>query len=243
MKKPNYRLQSRYADGSESEPEVYELEEIDHTMKLSRRGFIALSALAAVMAAGCSSPTTTSSPVPEPATGLAHSTYVTSVAFNPDGTKLATGSIDKTIKIWGVESGTLLNKIAVIDKPVDSIAFSPDGTKIASGSKQNIMIWDVATGSLKKMLTPEEGWIAAAGSAAFSPDGKKIASINSGTILIWDVESGTLLIELPGNHYMVDSIAFSPDGTKIISGSSEGTIKIWDVQTGFLQKTLTGHTL
>ena len=138
-------------DGTESEPEVYELEEIDHTMKLSRRGFVALSALAAMMASGCVGNGPTTAPAVSPATGpstipasgLAHSKVVLSVAFHPDGLKIASGSMDGSIKIWDVKSGALLNTIAGLDA-VDSVAFSPDGTKIAGASEREALIWDVA---------------------------------------------------------------------------------------------------
>ena len=74
-----------------------------------------------------------------------HNGTVLSVAFSPDGTRIASGSVDKTVRIWDSESGNLIaGPLEGHSGPVNSVAFSPDGTRIASGSRdKTVRIWDV----------------------------------------------------------------------------------------------------
>ena len=132
--------------------------------------------------------------------------------------------------------------------PVNSIAFSPDGNTLASGSGDNtIKLWDVATGTLKATLEGPDSF----NSVAFSPDGNTLASGNEawapvpgsffGECSLWDVATGTLKTTLEGHEHFVNSVAFSPDGNTLASGSNDDTIKLWDVATSSLKTTLEEH--
>jgi WD40 repeat protein len=115
-----------------------------------------------------------------------HTNDVNSVAFSPDGRLLASGSGDKTIKLWDVATGSLVRTLSGHTSWVNSVAFSPDGRLLASGSADNtIKLWDVASGSLVRTLTGHTDWVR---SVAFSPDGRLLAS-GSGddTIKLWDI--------------------------------------------------------
>src|SRR5277367_3642184 len=99
-----------------------------------------------------------------------HKAEVTSVVFSPDGKRIASGSWDKTIRIWNAETGDLIS--APFEGHTDritSVAFSPDGKRIASGSwDATIRIWDAETGDL--VLLPFKGHTDGVESVAFSPD-------------------------------------------------------------------------
>ncbi|OBQ21923.1 ribosome assembly protein 4, partial [Anabaena sp. AL93] len=166
-----------------------------------------------------------------------HEGYVRSVGFSPDGKKLASGSKDKTIKIWDVTTGKVLNTLKGHESEVWSVRFSPDGQQLASGSNdKTIKIWDVTTGKVLNTLKGHESEVISVG---FSPDGKKLASgRNDKTIKIWNVTTGKLLNTLKGHESEVRSVGFSPDGKKLASGSKDKTIKIWDVTTGKVLNTL-----
>ncbi|MBD2535023.1 trypsin-like peptidase domain-containing protein [Nostoc flagelliforme FACHB-838] len=182
-----------------------------------------------------------------------HSNYVIrSVAFSPDGKTLASGSSNKTIKIWNVATGqeitTLKDKedsdtvMSVLQgNSVVSVAFSPDGKTLASGSLDGtIKIWNVRTG---QEITTLQGHSSSVRSVAFSPDGKTLASGDwRRTIKIWNVGTGQEITKLQGHSDYVESVAFSPDGITLASGSKDGTIKIWNVRTGQEITTLKGHS-
>ncbi|KAK1776790.1 hypothetical protein QBC45DRAFT_204092 [Copromyces sp. CBS 386.78] len=170
-----------------------------------------------------------------------HSGTVSSVAFSPDGQRLASGSWDKTIKIWDPPSGSCLQTLKGHSDTVSSVAFSPDGQRLASGSgDKTIKIWDPASESCLQTL---EGHSHTVSSVAFSPDGQRLASGSwDKTIKIWDPASGSCLQTLEGHSHGVVSVAFSPDGQRLASGSGDETIKIWDPASGSCLQTLEGHS-
>jgi WD40 repeat protein len=169
-----------------------------------------------------------------------HSDSVWSVAYSPDGQTLASGSWDKTIKLWNVKTGNLLQTLTGHSDQVRSVAYSPDGQTLASGSSdKTIKLWNVRTGNLLQTLTghSDSVWL------AYSPDGQTLASGSwDNTIKIWDVKTGNLLQTLTGHSDSVYSVAYSPDGQTLASGSSDNTIKLWNVKTGNLLQTVTGHS-
>ena len=122
---------------------------------------------------------------------------------------------------------------------VSDIKFSPDGTTITSGGGEDIILCDVATGTLKTTLEGHTDWV---NSVAFSPDGTTIASGGGEDIILCDVATGTLKTTLEGHTDWVNSVAFSPNGKLLASGSMDETVKLWDVATGTLKTTLGGHT-
>ncbi|MCA2629079.1 MULTISPECIES: serine/threonine-protein kinase, partial [unclassified Microcystis] len=147
------------------------------------------------------------SPLDKTLTG--HSETVFSVAYSPDGRYLASGSKDKTIKIWEVATGKGLRTLTGHSGVVLSVAYSPDGRYLASGSQdKTIKIWEVATGKVRTLT----GHYMTFWSVAYSPDGRYLAS-GSGdkTIKIWEVETGKELRTLTGHSIGVLSVAYSPD--------------------------------
>jgi WD40 repeat protein len=103
-----------------------------------------------------------------------HDDSVWSVTFSPDGQRLASGSRDKTVKIWDVTTGQCQATLEGHDDWVESVAFSPDGQRLASGSwDRTVKIWDAATGQCQTTLLGHGSLV---WSVVFSSDGQRLAS-------------------------------------------------------------------
>ncbi|KAG8720833.1 hypothetical protein FRC09_008911 [Ceratobasidium sp. 395] len=173
-----------------------------------------------------------------------HTNWVYSVTYSPDGAYIASGSEDRTIRIWDAHTGKPIGQPLTVDTgEVWSVAYSPDGAYIASGcTDRTIRIWDARTG--KPVGQPLTGHQYSVSSVAYSPDGAYIASgSKDNTIRIWDAHTGKPVGQpFTGHTDLVYSVAYSPDGAYIASGSYDKTIRIWDARTGKpVGQPLTGH--
>ena len=167
-----------------------------------------------------------------------HSAAVFCVTFSPDGETLASGSSDKTVRLWDVRTRKLRQTLAGHNEMVTTIAFSPDGKTLASGSwDKTVRLWNIQTGKQKTVLR-HNGRLH---TLAFSGSGAILASgASDETVRLWNVQTGELKQTLTGNEGPVFAVAFSPDGRTLASGGEldNTVVRLWDVQTGKLQKTL-----
>ncbi|WP_414754347.1 ribosome assembly protein 4 [Anabaena sp. CCY 9910] len=170
-----------------------------------------------------------------------HENWVSSVAFAPQKRQLASGSGDKTVKIWDINNGQLLKTLSGHSDSVISIAYSPNGQQLASGSgDKTIKIWDINSGKTLKTLSGHSDSVI---SIAYNPNKQQLASASDDkTVKIWDINSGKSLKTLSGHSHAVRSVTYSPDGKQLASASRDKTIKIWDINSGQLLKTLSGHS-
>jgi len=179
-----------------------------------------------------------------------------SLAYSPDGKRLAVGSADYRITLLDLINRKVLHSYVAHDGEVTALAFSPDGMRLASASHdRTVKVWDSSSGKKLLTLAGHSGPVEA---VAYAADGKSIASaIDKTHIRLWDASTGKTLRTLDSrvaraedivvethNHipYLdefsegmpgrVLSLAFSPDGKRLASGSQEGFINQWDLASG-----------
>jgi WD40 repeat protein len=169
-----------------------------------------------------------------------HEYAVRSVAFSPDGRRIASASGDWTVCVWDSDSGCELARLIGHEDGVTSVAFCPDGCWIASGSDdKTVALWEPASGIELVSMTGHEWPVT---SVAFSPDGGRVASGSvDGTVRVWDTTTGAQLAVLLGHQHLINSVCYSPDGTRIVSGSLDNVVRVCDATSGFQLAVLRGH--
>ena len=186
--------------------------------------------------------------------------YVTSVAFSPDGTLIASGSMypdDNAVRIWETDSVLLgdtdpwqLHKEHT--RGIFGIDFSPDGNLLLTGAGDNsARLWDVYGEKMQSILMYRPEAKVKVFAVDYSPNGQTVAlagadffhNTPTAFLELWDAQSGDLLAELDGHESSLDSVAFSPDGRLLASGGSypDNLIHIWDSASGQKVRTLQGH--
>jgi WD40 repeat protein/tRNA A-37 threonylcarbamoyl transferase component Bud32 len=186
-----------------------------------------------------------SSPTPSPTwvctqTLAGHTSWVRSVVIHPDGKTVASGSGDRTIKIWDLATGTVLQTLTANAGWVRAIAVSPDGQTLAScNNDRRVVLWHWETGDRLQTLDGHSDWARA---VCFSPYGQYLASGSQDkTIRLWHLPTGKAMHVLAGHTHWVIAVAFSPDGQAIVSSSRDKTIRLWHTKTGALIRVLEGH--
>ncbi|MGV2826881.1 nSTAND1 domain-containing NTPase [Myxosarcina sp. GI1(2024)] len=182
-----------------------------------------------------------------------HELPITQLQYSPDGKLLASGSQDKTIKLWNAQTGDLIEVLSGHQQGINSIAIARESKKqaevtsyvLVSGSEdKTLKLWNINDRS-GELINTLEGHQDSIKSVVFSPDSKLIASGSyDNTIKLWNLE-GELINTLSGHDLVITSLQFTPDNRTLASSSWDNTIKLWQIDRGGKQvepiRTLSEH--
>lgn len=164
---------------------------------------------------------------------IGHTASVTTLAFNPDGSTLASGGLDEVIRFWDVITGELQLTFAAHANTVDFLKYSPDGDILVSqGGDNNVCLWDARTGEFLRILTTHKD----ASSIDFSSDGKTLVSVNSdANVRLWNSHTGEQLKTIKQDRDL-EKVQYSPDGRIFACSECYGkaTVLLFDADTGEL---------
>ena len=188
-----------------------------------------------------------------------HLSEINAITFSNTNKILATASVDRTVKIWNITTGKCLKTLQGRADFVHSAILSNDNRTVISGSQHSINFWDISSQQCISTFFETKDWLS---SLIVSQDEKTNACANISNednfIRVWQIDDLNISLNqnknqnknqsnqrpnkiLKGHEDNIWSIAFNPNGTKIVSGSSDRTVKIWNTQTGQCLKTFLGH--
>jgi WD40 repeat protein len=176
---------------------------------------------------------------------VGHNDWVVCAVFTPDGRHVITASADGTAKLWEPKSGAdkQTPTLAIPSVSVLSIDFSADGARLAAALTNGaVRVWDTATLS-------ESVSFASFGEHCrgdISPDGARVAAAFNepgygANVWVWDIATQKIAAALDGQVGTVNDIAFSPDGTRVVTASDNLSAKVWDAATGAELMALSSH--
>jgi WD40 repeat protein len=158
----------------------------------------------------------------------AHEDITLAVAFSPDGKRFASGSNDKLVFLWDLETRKVIKEFQGLSDNIYDVAFSPDGNLLAACSQdKSVRIWNIPEQKLVHLLKGHQDMVL---EIEFSPDGKYLLSASGDqAIKLWDMESGEQLYAYLENNGSIPDIEFLPDGKSFVSACMDGSLTIWQL--------------
>lgn len=168
---------------------------------------------------------------------------VDTVAWSPDGTRVAMGNWDRRVQAW--DANTVQHVVNYrapgLKRRVEAVIWLPNGKELAAGSDDNLVwVWDVVSGNILTTYIGHKDWVIG---LASSPDGRHIASGSKDkTVQVWEASTGSTIVTYRGHSSSIGSVVWSPDGQYIASASFDRTVQVWEAATGRTVFTYRGHT-
>ncbi len=172
---------------------------------------------------------------------VGHSSWVTAVAALADDRRAISGSHDKTLKLWDIDTGACLATMVGHAGPVRAVAALTDGRRAISGSwDKTLKLWDLGTGACLATIVGHADCVNAV--AVLAEGRRAISGGSDKTLKLWDLNSCACLATMEGHSNSVSAVAALADGRRAISGSSDKTLKLWDLNSGACLATMVGHS-
>lgn len=176
--------------------------------------------------------------------GIGHAQWINVVGFSPDGTKVASGSHDKSLRIWDSTTGEEISKTTQRTGRIHSLVFSPDGSSIVYGSSDH-HIWIYSTRTRQstqsdiRRVTGHKGAVTA---LSYGGKGMILASgADDATVRLWRTDSFEEMRVLQTETSTVKAVSVSPDEKRVVSSFQHSSLMIWDIATGSPIQALHGH--
>ena len=180
-----------------------------------------------------------------------HKGRVYYAAFSPDGTRLLTGAVDDTLRVWDAATGAALAVLPYHGGGLRGVSFSADGARLMTNHYDDrAQVWDTGDARLIATLGSHEHGVQSG--AVLSADGARVVAPadkprdpynnepRAKTAQVWDAATGAETASLRGHKATITTVAFSPDGTLIATGSNDKTARVWRAN-GRSKLTLGGH--
>jgi WD40 repeat protein len=153
------------------------------------------------------------------------------MAFSPNGQYFAFGGLDTPLTVCELSSGKRLQELALPRGTISGLAFTPNGRFLAVDDYTRIRLFGVLSGKELHKL-PLTSAMRNHNQLIFSPDGRTLAFLNDHTIDLWDSVADRRLHPRVGHESWVRSLAFFPDGQRLVSADFTNDMRIWDIATG-----------
>jgi WD40 repeat protein/serine/threonine protein kinase len=169
-----------------------------------------------------------------------HAATIACLAISPDGKVIASGSHDRTIRLWDLASGDELHKLEDHRSGVTCLAFSPDGRSLLSGSAdKTVRVWNLSTMTRRQVIRLFDDEIR---SLAFMPDGQQVAiGTRNGNLRLFRFNSFEEVLQLAKQGPWFHSVAISPDGKLLAAGFGNSILRIWNLDTQAEVHTFNNH--
>jgi WD40 repeat protein len=158
-----------------------------------------------------------------------HAAAIRSVAFSPNGQQIASGGDDKLVKIWNAADGMPLRDLPGHTGAVVAVEYLPNGAQLVTGGDTSVRIWNAADGAAVRTIDTQ----APVACLAVSRDSNLVAVGGADhKIRLYRVGDGSAVTVLEGHTAAIASVAFSPDGQRLLSTSADHSARWWDIQRG-----------